>query len=157
MDDTMKAIIGVGLVVGFVIIIILCVIADKKANKKFAKMIEEKYKYKDQAGKLGITENNQIMLEYGSGTLVGYKVWNLEDITYVGMSTIPATSMSFCFMDDNKKAMKGEYLTPSKKPVKERGVKSFGVRGSNTLDEIFEFVKKYKPDVMKIKNGKVEE
>ena len=65
------------------------------------------------------------MLYLPSGTLCGYKKWNLEDISYVGMNTIPASSCSYCFMGEDMKPMTGEYLTPSKKPLVQRKQSAF--------------------------------
>ena len=58
-------------------------------------------------------------------------------------------------MDANKKAMKGEYLTPSKKPVTQRGMKAFAPESYEQLEEIYQFIKKYKPDVQKCANGEI--
>ena len=41
--------------------------------------------------------------------------------------------------DENKKVMKGEYLTPSKKPVMQRGMATFSPEYYEQLDEIYEF------------------
>lgn len=61
---------------------------------------------------------------------------------------------SFSFLDSNKKAMKGEYLTPSKKPLLQKGMAAFPM-SSGEQDQIYEFIKKYKSDVLKIVNGNV--
>ena len=107
MPESLKPFIGIGGVIVFVVILVLCIMADKNTNKKFLKKISENYKAKDKCGKhLFITGKNEVMLEYGSGTLSGYKLWNLEDIAYVGISRVKLTQTSFCFMDENKKAMK---------------------------------------------------
>lgn len=156
MPESLKPFIGIGGVIVFVVILVLCIMADKNTNKKFLKKISENYKAKDKCGKhLFITGKNEVMLEYGSGTLSGYKLWNLEDIAYVGISRTKLTQTSFCFMDENKKAMKGEYLTPSKKPVMQRGMATFSPEYYEQLDEIYEFIKKYKPDVQKCVDGKI--
>jgi|UPI0004907AB8 hypothetical protein len=156
MPESVKPFLGIGLVIGFVIIIILCVIADSNSKKKFMKNINENYKAKDKCGRrLFITENDDVLLELGSGTLPGYKKWNIDDIAYVGMSTTNRKMVSFCFMDETKKAMKGEYLTPSKKPVTQRGMKAFSPEYYDQLEEIYQFIKKYKPDVQKCVNGEI--
>lgn len=145
------------LVIGFVVILVICIIVDKTANKRFLKKIDAKYKPKDSLGGLIITENNEVLLNLPSGTLAGFKLWALEDIAYVGTSEINRTNLTFSFLDENKKAMKGKYLTPSHKPVLQKGMKAFVPASYNQLDEIYEFIRKYKPDVQKIRNGTVEE
>lgn len=156
MTESLIPLIRIGVLIAFVVIVVLCVMADKNANKKFLKKISDNYKPKDMCGKhLFITENNEVLFELGSGSLAGYKKWNLEDISYVGMSSTNRKMLSFCFMDDNKKAMKGEYLTPSKKPVMQRGMAAFTPESYDQLDEIYQFIKKYKPDVQKCANGEI--
>lgn len=155
--DVLKAVIGIALVAGFIVIIVVAVMADKNANKKFLKKIEETYTLKDRQGNLVITTTNEVMLYLPSGTLAGYKQWHLEDIAYVGMSTVPATSCSYCFADSNKKPMKGEYLTPSKKPLIQKGSMAFPARSRAELDEVYNFIKKHKPEVKKMVNGTIEE
>lgn len=150
--------IGPALVVGFVVILILCIIADKNSSKKFKAKIENEYKLKESMGSISITENNEIMLYCASGTVAGYKLWPLEDVVYFGTSTIPATNCVFCFMDDNKKAMKGTYLTPSKKKLLLQYKQStFPARSRNNLDEIYAFLKKHKSDLMRCDNGTISE
>ena len=68
-SEQLQTFAGPALVIGFVVILVLCVIADKNSNKKFQKMIETKYKIKDQLGKLCITENDEILMSVPSGTL----------------------------------------------------------------------------------------
>ena len=153
-SETMKAVLGVALVVGFVVIIVLCVLADKNANKKFQKKIETTYQIKDGVKNLKITNDNCVMLYCPSGSLHGYKKWNLEDITYVGFATVPATNKTFSFLGSDKKAMKGEYLTPSKKPLMQKSMAAFPLNGMSA-DEIYGLIKKYKPDALRITNGEV--
>ena len=148
-------IIGAALVVGFIVIIVLCVLADSKSKKKFMNMIQETYKIKDKSGQIIITSNNEIMFSVPSGTLPGYKKFALEDIAYVGFY-VNRGQKSFSFLDSNKKAMKGEYLTPSKKPLLQKGMAAFPM-SSGEQDQMFEFAKKYKSDVIKIVNGNVSE
>ena len=149
--------IGPVLVVGFIVIVVICVIADKNASKKFKAKIENEYKLKESMGSIGITENNEILLYCGSGSLPGYKVWPLEDVAYFGTNTIPATNCSFCFMDDSKKAMKGTYLTPSKKPLLQHKQVTFPAKGQSDLDQIYAFLKKHKSDLMRCDNGNISE
>ena len=155
--EPMKAVLGIALVVGFVVIIVLCVIADKNAGKKFMKKIQDTYQIKDKQGNLIITTNNEILLSLGSGSLPGYKKWNLEDIAYFGMSTLQRTNCGFSFLDENRKAMKGEYLTPSKKPLVQKGMAAFPARSPEALEEMYAFVKKHKPDLQKCRNGEISE
>ena len=63
---------GIALVVGFVVIIVLCVMADKNSNKKFKTKIETEHQLKDREGNLVITTANEVMLYLPSGTLCGY-------------------------------------------------------------------------------------
>ena len=145
---------GIALVVGFVVIIVLCVMADKNSDKKFKTKIETEHQLKDREGNLVITTANEVMLYLPSGTLCGYKKWNLEDISYVGMNTIPASSCSYCFMGEDMKPMTGEYLTPSKKPLVQRKQSAFP-SGRDDLEKVYQFIKKHKPDVRKCMNGTV--
>ena len=155
--NSLAPLFGAALVVGFVLIIVLAVMSDKKANRKFKEMIDNDYKIKDKEGNISLTQNNEIMIYCGSGTLAGYKVWPIEDISYVGISTIPASRLCFCFMDENKKAMNGKYLTPSKKPLMQYKQSTFPASNREELDQVFAFVQKHKSDVMKCKNGIVSE
>ena len=155
-DNSMAPFIGIGLVVFLVVIIILATMADKKNNKKFNAMIENDYKATDRCGRVSVTENKQILVDCPSGTLVGYKLYNLEDVTYFGIKTIPASDTAFFFTGDDLKPMKGQYLTPSKKPLMQKGQISFPSRKSE-MDEVYEFLIKYKPGLMKYVNGIVED
>lgn len=156
---TLKGIIGPALVVGFVVILVICIIADKNSGKKFIKKIEEQYKIKDSLNMVKITENNEVMIEQKSGTLPGYKTWDIRDIAYMGMNTVPMQAsmykLSFCFLDENKKIMHGKYLTPSKKPVLQYKQSTYSVDKESELDQIYEFLKKYNPNIGLIKNGEV--
>ena len=53
--DTLVSILGPALVIGFIVIIVLAVIADKTANKRFDKKIESKYKIKEQLGGMNLS------------------------------------------------------------------------------------------------------
>ena len=157
-SEQLQTFAGPALVIGFVVILVLCIIADKNSNKKFAKMIETKYKIKDKQGVLAITENDEIIMSLPSGTLSGYKLWKLSEIFYMGMNTIPTKAslnkMAFCFMDAKKKPMKGEYLTPSKKPLLQKKMTTFSADDKKELDELYAFVKKHLPNIGRIENGK---
>lgn len=155
-DNNMAPVIGVALVVGFIVIIALATIADKKNVKKFNAMIANDYPVKDRCGRVAVTENKQIIVDCPSGTLTGYKLYNFEDVTHFGIKTIPAADTAFFFTGDDLKPMKGQYLTPSKKPLMQRGQISFPSRKSE-MDEVYEFLIKYKPDLKKYVNGIVSE
>ena len=155
-DNNMTPFIGVGLVVLLVVIIILATMADKKNNKKFNAMIESDYKAKDKSGRVAVTENKQILVDCPSGTLVGYKLYNFEDVKYFGFKTIPPTESCFYFAGDDLKPMKGQYLTPSKKPLMHKGQISFPSKKSE-MDQVYEFLIKYKPELKKCVNGIVED
>ncbi len=62
-------------------------------------------------------------------------------------SRIKGTGLQFSVCDREGKAMKGEYLTPSKKPLKEKAYVSFPVRLGQSQEEIAEFIKKNAPDI----------
>ena len=159
--DTLVAILGPALVIGFIVIIVLCVIADKTANKRFDKKIKNKYKIKEQLGGMMVTENKELLMYLGSGTLHGYKLWNIEDIAYVGMDTIKTqatfSGVSFCFLDEKKKAMKGTYLTPSSKPLLQKKQVSFNADSEDVLYSIYDLLKKYNSNLQIIRNGDVVE
>ena len=148
-----SGLIGIAIVAGFIIIVVLCVIADSNSKKKFTKKIRETYKIKDKSGQLILTTDNEIIFSVPSGTLPGYKLFNLEDIAYVGFYK-DRGNRTFSFLDDGKNAMKGEYLTPSKKPLLQKKQAAFPM---NADDEelIYGFISKYKPDAVKIVNGNI--
>ena len=154
-SETLKAVLGIALVVGFIVIIVLCVMADKNANKKFMKKIADTYKIKEKSGNMVLTTNNEIMFSLVSGTLNGYKLFRLEDIAYVGFYH-RGTEKTFSFLDENKKAMKGEYLTPSKKPLAQKKMAAFPTNSAE-FDQIYDFIKNHKSDVVKIVNGQISE
>lgn len=151
-DNSMAPFIGIGLVVFLVVIIILATAADKKNNKKFNAMIESDYKIKEKSGRVAVTENKQILVDCPSGSLVGYKLYNFEDVTHFGFKTVPPSESCFFFAGDDLKPMKGQYLTPSKKPLMQKGQISFPARKSE-MDEIYEFLIKHKPELKKCVNG----
>ncbi len=157
--ETIKGLLGSALVIGFVVILVLCIIADKNSNKKFIKKIEGQYKIKDQLNMVKITENNEVMIDQKSGTLAGYKVWDVKDIVYMGMNTIPTPAtmnrLAFCFLDENKNVMHGKYLTPSKKPLMQYKMSTYNVDRESELNDIYEFLKKYNPNIGLVKNGKI--
>ncbi len=132
---------GVLLIGVLVVVIVLAVIADKNANKKFHAKFEQDYKIKDTYSDLMVTENNELLYKLGSGTLEGYKLWNLSEVSDVKFSTSGGRLFSIC--DASGKPMKGTYLTPSKKPLKEKAYSSFPLSGGMTEDGITEFIGRY--------------
>lgn len=128
---------------------IVCVMFDKKSIKKFMKDIEEHYPAKESFGSAHVTEKGEFLYRYGSGTLPGYKKWNLSDIasfsTYKGR---------FSFLDREGNTMRGEYFTPSKKPLKERSYASFYV-GIDQINDFVAFVKKHGPHIQHTISWKV--
>ena len=141
--------VGILLVVGFVIIFIICLYVDKKTSKKFSSEISQKYQAQDSFENIFITANGDLLYYLPSGTLVGYKKWNIKDIAYV--STYRG---SFSILDSNKKEMRGEYLTPSKKNVKEKLYVSFTV-GPDKANQYVEFIKKHGSHIQHLSAGKV--
>ena len=51
--------------------------------------------------------------------------------------------------------MHGKYLTPSKKPVLQYKQSTYSVDKESELTAIYEFLKKYNPNIGLIKNGEV--
>ena len=106
-----------------------------------------------------VTENKELLMYLGSGTLHGYKLWNIEEIVYLGMNTIKTqatfSGVTFCFMDERKKAMKGTYLTPSHKPLLQKGQTTFNADDEEVLYSIYDLLKKYNSNIQIIKNGDV--
>ena len=144
---------GIFIIIGFVILITLCIIADKNKNKKFKAKIEGEYKKIDSSGNYSITDRGELMLYLPSGSLVGYKVWNLHDIAFIAINDLKPSMRSLSVLDANKKAMKGEYLTPSKKPLKEYSYTSFGLNIGQSFDDVVNLVQKHAGHVQVIRNG----
>ena len=80
-------------------------------------------------------------------------------IVYLGMNTIKTqatfSGVTFCFMDERKKAMKGTYLTPSHKPLLQKGQTTFNADDEEVLYSIYDLLKKYNSNIQIIKNGDV--
>lgn len=90
------------------------------------------------------------MYRCDSGTLPGYKKWNLSDIAYVA-----TYKGEFSFLDKNGKTMRGEYLTPSKKTLlKEKAYASFSI-GIDQINDFVAFVKKHGPHIEHSVGGEV--
>lgn len=141
---------GIALIVGFFVILIVCVMIDKKSSKKFNKDIEEQYSVKEAFRSAFVTERGEFLYRCDSGTLPGYKKWNLNDIAYVA-----TYKGEFSFLDKDGKTMRGEYLTPSKKKLlKEKMYASFYV-GVDRINDFVAFVKKHGPHIEHSVGGKV--
>lgn len=143
---------GIALIVGFVVILIICIFIDKNTNKRFSNEIKEKYPIKDSLGSIYVTEKGELLYYCPSGTIKGYKKWNLEEVGYI--STYRG---EFSLLDHNRKAMRGEYLTPSKKKLlKEAAYRTLPV-GVGKVDMYVEFIKKYGTHIQHISAGKIQE
>lgn len=141
---------GIALIVGFIVILIVCVMIDKKSSKKFNKDIEDQYPSKETLGPAYVTERGEFLYRCDSGTLPGYKKWNLSDIAYVA-----TYKGEFSFLDKDGKTMRGEYLTPSKKKLlKEKAYASFYI-GVSQINDFVAFVKKHGPHIEHSVGGKV--
>ena len=136
---------GILLIGVFVVIVVLAVIADKNTNKKFLAKYEEEHPAKDTYGDLRISVNDELLYTLGSGTLAGFKMWKLSEIGSIAIVDLKGTGKQFSVLDRDGNVTKGEYLTPSKKPLKEKGYKSFSIRGGE--DEMIAFIRKYAPDI----------
>ena len=145
---------GIAIIVGFIIILVLCIIADKNTNKKFQKKFEEEHQIVDSYGSFMITSRGELLYNLPSGTLKGYKAWNLSDITAVSFATIKKAGRRFSVDDANGKAMKGEYLTPSRKPLKEKAFRQFDVRLGEEVDEIINLIRRNAGHIKFNVNGK---
>lgn len=141
---------GIALIAGFIVILIVCIIIDKKSSKKFNKDIADQYPSKEAFGLAYVTERGEFLYRCDSGTLPGYKKWNLNDIAYVA-----TYKGEFSFLDKNGKTMRGEYLTPSKKNLlKEKAYASFYI-GIDQINDFVAFVKKHGPHIEHSVGGEV--
>ena len=131
---------GIILIGALVLIIVLAVIADKNANKKFQAKFESNHQIKDSYGDLMVSANDELLYKLGSGTLIGYKLWKLSEVSGAKFS---AAGSEFSICDASGKPMKGTYLTPSRKPLKEKAYVSFPLSGGLTEDGITEFIGRY--------------
>ena len=154
--------VGIALVVGFIVILIVCIMIDKKGNEKFKKQIEKQYPVKEAFGRAYVTEKGELLYRLESGTVLGYKKWNISDIAYIATfntrissgGAISTNMKQFSFLDKNKNPMCGEYLTPSKKPLLEKKQFNFAVENDD-VDKLVEFVKKHGPHIEHSVGGKV--
>ena len=142
--------VGIALIVGFIVILIVCIMIDKKGNEKFKKQMGEQYPVKEAFGRAYVTEKGELLYRLESGTVLGYKKWNISDIAYI--ATYRA---EFSFLDKDGNTMRGEYLTPSKKKfLKEKAYVSFNIELDNVKDFVA-FVKKHGPHIEHSVGGKV--
>ena len=141
------------IIVLFVLLLVVCVFIDKNTSKKFRKKIMEEYPIKDSYENAYVTEKGELLFYLPSGTISGYKKWDLKDIAYI--STFKG---SFSLEDENKKSMRGEYLTPSKKKklLKENAYRSFPV-GTAKIDQYVEFIQKHGKHIKHMVGGKVQD
>lgn len=141
---------GIIIIAGFIVILVICICIDKNASKKFSKEIREKYPPKDSFGVTYVTEKGEFLYYCPSGTLIGYKKWNLEDVGYI--STYRG---SFSLLDHNQKTMRGEYLTPSKKKLlKEKAYATFTV-GPDMVYKYVEFIQKHGTHIQHLSGGEI--
>ena len=151
--------IGIAIIVGFIVILIFCLLFDKKGNEKYKIQIEEQYPVKESLGRVYVTEKGELLYRLESGTVLGYKKWNLSDIAYIATASMRMPSggarmEQFAFLDKDGNTMCGEYLTRSKKPVRERKQVNFMVENNNVA-QLVTFVKKHGPHIEHSVGGKV--
>lgn len=141
---------GIALIVGFVVILIIALGIDNNTNKKFMKKINEEYPVKESMRDGFVTEKGEFLLNYCSGSLRGYKKWNLQEIGYIA-----TYRGNFSLHDRNGQVMKGEYLTPSKKKLLvAKAIGTFEV-GYKAKDDYIAFLKKHAPHIQHMVGGKV--
>ncbi|MBO4883033.1 MAG: hypothetical protein J5570_05960 [Lachnospiraceae bacterium] len=143
---------GIFLIVALVVIIVLAVIADKNTNKKFLAKYEEEHPAKDTYGDLRISVNDELLYTLGSGTLAGFKMWKISEIGSIAIVDLKGSGKQFSVLDRDGNVTKGEYLTPSKKPLKEKGYKSFSISGEP--NDMIAFIRKYAPGIRFTVNNK---
>ena len=149
---------GIALIVGFIVILIVCVMIDKKGNEKFKKQMEKQYPVKEAFGRAYVTEKGELLYRLESGTLLGYKKWKISDIACIATASVRIPSSGyreqFSFLDKDGNTLRGEYLTPSKKALKEKGYASFDI-GAGQVNDFVAFVKKHGPHIIHSVGGKV--
>ena len=74
---------GIALVVGFFVILAVCLYWDKSTSKRFQKKISQEYQAQESFGDFFVTANGELLCYLPSGTLAGYKKWNLSDIACI--------------------------------------------------------------------------
>ena len=145
-----QSFIGIIVLAVFVCFVVFLISLDKKSSKKFQTKFENEHHVKDSYGDCFISNEGEFILNLPSGTLVGYKVWKLSDIAFI------ATARNqFTILDEGNNALKGEYLTPSKKPLKEKAYKTFTVKTGQNVDEVANLILRNANHVKQMKGGKV--
>ncbi|MBR5937916.1 MAG: hypothetical protein IKZ90_06600 [Clostridiales bacterium] len=145
-----KYVIGGAIVGGFIGLVAFLSQADKKASKKIDDQFAAEHHVKDSYGMYMITEEGEFAFPLKSGTLSGYKIWNLADVAFVA-----TYKNTFSLLDVGQKAMKGDYLTPSKKPLKEKGYKTFTVPVGQSVDEVADLITRNAANVQRMQGGKI--
>lgn len=146
--------VGLLLIIVCAVVIVLAVLSDKKASAKFDEDFKANHPVKTSHGNMSITDNGKLVFFLPSGTLKGYKVWNLDEVGYISTSSTARSKFSIC--DKNMQVMAGEYQTPSKKPVKEKAYKSFEVGVGASTQEYVDFLKN-EAGIQHIVDGKLAE
>ncbi len=141
---------GIAIIVGFVIILTVAILYDKKNGKKFLKEIAEQYPVKEAFGDVYVTEKGELLFRFGSGTLPGYKKWNISEIAYI--ATVRG---EFSIYGKDDKILRGEYLTPSKKKFLASASAVNFYLGIGKIDGFVAFVKKHGPHIEHTVGGKV--
>lgn len=151
LQELYPKLIALGVAGAIALIVVLCVRADRGANRKFSEKFLAEHKFKDSLNnRIFVTDNNELVLHCPSGSLTGYKVWDLEDIAYIGTVNSLKMGRSFSFFNDQKKALKGDYKTPSKKPLLQYAMTSFPASSESELKEIVSFVMKHNSNIQMI-------
>lgn len=140
---------GIILIVALFAFLALCFCIDRRAGKRFLTEIKEQYPAKDSFKDMFVTERGELLYYWPTGSLPGYKKWELADIAYVA-----SYKNSFGVYDANMKPLRGEYLTPSKKHVTDRAV-NFPVGWDKAL-KYTEFIQKCGPHIQQMRNWKVQ-
>lgn len=142
--------IGIIVVVAFVAFVVFLVSLDKKASKKFQAKFESEHHVKEAYGDCFISQEGEFILNLPSGSLAGYKVWKLSEISYVA-----TYRNTFSLLDADQKALKGEYHSPSKKPLKEKAYKEFTMKIGQSVDEVADLIIRNAGYVKRMQGGKV--
>ncbi|MCQ2534888.1 MAG: hypothetical protein MJ172_10025 [Clostridia bacterium] len=129
---------GLVLIVVCIGVIALAVMSDKKASSKFEQDFKANYPVKVSLGNMSITENGKLVYYLPSGTLKGYKVWDLSEVGYISTSS---GKSCFSICDKNMQVMAGDYMTPSKKNVKEKKYKTFNVGVGASTNDLVDFLR----------------
>lgn len=113
--------VGIVLIVGFVIILILCVRHDKKKSKQLGEETDKKFdgKIADGDSENFITTDRELVMRFAYGITSGYNVFKLNAIAYV-MTAWDLTSRQWVFAlyDENKKCIQGQqFISTKKNPV----------------------------------------